>query len=638
MDVYPPLDIGTDFLGYRIEEQIGRGGMGVVYRAYDLRLKRPVALKLVAPSLARDPRFRTRFARESELAMSLEHPNVVPIYDAGEVDGRVYLAMRLVDGTDLGSVLRDQGALEPARAVAICAQIATALDAAHAKGLVHRDVKPSNVLLDSSEHVYLADFGLTRRFDEPGSDVIDGRSIGTPAYVAPEQLEGKPVDGRADVYSLGCLLHECLTGERVFPRGSRLAVAWAHLEEEPPRASGSRRDLPEAIDHVVARAMAKEPEERYPTCAAVVVAAEDALGLRTGPVVGRRTLVVASVLVVLLAIAAVAGTVLLTRGGGAQLPPPATHDDTLVRIDPATNLVTHVIDVGSQPMAVAAAGSRVWVYSRVSRSISEVDSTTNRVLHTTRVRAKPPDISALHGPVLAADRHGAWLIGFDARRRFLLARLPIDGSAERDIVLDGRPEAVTVGDGSVWVLARGAHGAELHRLDASTGQTTALERFSGLRIDSLTVGLGAVWGVSSSTAVLYRIDPRSLVITRHADLGTTAGQPRVWFGSVWVSTSDHGGDTMLVDPDRLVSFGPFGCCPLRHDSYDVGGFGSTWVVDSAKGAVIRWDDQTFRIAKQLQITDSPSYDGSCLTSIVTGAQAVWVTLARPNHYYGCELR
>ena len=211
--------------------------MGVVYRAYDLRLKRPVALKLVAPSLALDERFRERFARESELVMSLEHPNVVPIYDAGDVDGRLYLAMRLVDGTNLGTLLRAEGALEPGRAMAICAQVASALDATHARGLVHRDVKPSNVLLDSSEHVYLADFGLTRRLDDqmgPGED----RSIGTPAYLAPEQIDGVSVDGRADVYSLGCLLYECLTGERVFPRGSQLAEAWAHLEEEPLGPAG----------------------------------------------------------------------------------------------------------------------------------------------------------------------------------------------------------------------------------------------------------------------------------------------------------------------------------------------------------------------------------------------------------------
>src|SRR3954468_22796612 len=213
MDTFQPVGIGSDFLGYRVEELIGRGGMGVVYRAYDLRLKRPVALKLIAPSLALDQRFRERFARETELVMSWEHPNVVPIYDAGGVDGRLYIAMRLVDGTDLGSLLRTEGALEPARTMAICAQIASALDLAHARGLVHRDVKPSNVLLDSSDHVYLADFGLPRRLDDEAGRLGEDGTFGTPAYLAPEQLEGNPVDGRADVYSLGCLFYECLTGE-----------------------------------------------------------------------------------------------------------------------------------------------------------------------------------------------------------------------------------------------------------------------------------------------------------------------------------------------------------------------------------------------------------------------------------------
>jgi Protein kinase domain len=334
MDVHPPADIGIDFLGYRIEELIGRGG---VYRAFDLRLKRPVALKLVAPSLALDARFRERFARESELVMSLEHPNVVPIYDAGDVDGRVYLAMRLVDGTDLGSLLRVEGALEPARALTICGQIASALDAAHARGLVHRDVKPSNVLLDSSEHVYLADFGLTRRLDDPIGEAGEERSVGTPAYLAPEQLEGRPVDGRADGYSLGCVLYECLTGEHVFPRGSRLAEAWAHLEEEPPRASRAHPDLPEGIDQVLSRALAKEPEERYPTCGALVAAAESALGLRQGPRFGRRAgLVVAAVVV---ALAAALAVVVAVRGGRGAAAPLRAHDNTLVRIDPRTNAV-----------------------------------------------------------------------------------------------------------------------------------------------------------------------------------------------------------------------------------------------------------------------------------------------------------
>jgi serine/threonine-protein kinase len=272
-----PLEIGSDFLGYRIEELIGQGGMGVVYRSYDLRLKRPVALKLIAPALAPEEGVRANFVRETELAMSLEHPNVVPVYDAGDVDGRLYLAMRLVDGRDLRSLLVAEGVLAAARALAICSQVAAALDAAHAGGLVHRDVKPSNVLLDRDEHVYLADFGLTRRLEEETADQGNGRSLGTPAYIAPEQIEGGTVDGRADVYSLGCLLFECLTGELVFPRGSHLAVTWAHLEEEPPSASERNPELPDAIDAVIARAIAKSPEDRYPNCTALIEAAEEAI-------------------------------------------------------------------------------------------------------------------------------------------------------------------------------------------------------------------------------------------------------------------------------------------------------------------------------------------------------------------------
>src|SRR5579884_1620025 len=317
--------------------------MGVVYRAYDLRLKRTVALKLVAPSLARDERFRERFARESELVMSLEHPNVVPIYDAGDVDGQVYLAMRLVDGTDLGSLLRSEGALDPPRALAMCRQIASALDAAHARGLVHRDVKPSNVLLDQTEHVYLADFGLTRRLEDRSGEIGDDRTVGTPAYLAPEQLEGRHVDGRADVYSLGCLLYECVTGEAVFPRSSRLAVAWAHLEEEPPRASGRRPELPEAIDDVIRRALAKEPEQRYPSGAALISAAEDALGFRPAAPSRRPKplLVAVAVLAALLAAAAVAAA-LSTGGPGKHAKAAAplfAGANTLARIDPATDEV-----------------------------------------------------------------------------------------------------------------------------------------------------------------------------------------------------------------------------------------------------------------------------------------------------------
>ncbi|HEU5211579.1 MAG TPA: serine/threonine-protein kinase, partial [Gaiellaceae bacterium] len=425
MSAQTEIRIGSEFVGYRIDDLIGRGGMGVVYRAYDLRLKRAVALKLMAPELALDQRFRERFRRESELAMSLEHPNVVPIHDAGDVDGRLYLAMRQVEGTDLRALLRAEGDMDEARSIAICRQVANALDAAHAKGLVHRDVKPSNVLLDASEHVYLADFGLTRRLDEQqGAAAGDRRSVGTPAYLAPEQIEGAPVDGRTDVYSLGCLLHECLTGQAPFGRGSRLAVAWAHLEEEPPSARARRPELPEAIDVVIRRAMEKEPKDRYPTCSALIAAAEEALGLRRPPPLLRRKLMVIAAVGTLIVLAAVLGAAVLTRrtGGTAGAAPTVTAN-TLVRIDPATNRVDAVVDVAHDPSATAVGGRSVWVYGGTEMSLTEVDAATDAVRRTTDVPLPPSRPNSFTGPVLAADAAGAWLIGIDLRGRSYLTRI-----------------------------------------------------------------------------------------------------------------------------------------------------------------------------------------------------------------------
>jgi hypothetical protein len=630
MDVHPPVDIGTDFLGYRIEELIGWGGMGVVYRAYDLRLKRPVALKLVAPLLARDERFRERFSRETELVMSLEHPNVVPIYDAGDVDGRLYIAMRLVDGTDLGTLLRAQGVLEPQRTVAICKQIALALDAAHARGLVHRDVKPSNVLLDGSEHVYLADFGLTRRLDDQLGEARDERSIGTPAYLAPEQFEGPVVDGRADAYSLGCLLYECLTGERVFPRGSLLAEAWAHLEEQPPRASRRRSDLPHAVDDVISKALAKAPEGRYPTCGALVVAAEGALGLRRPARFGRHAAVAVAAIVV--AIGASLAVAIVVRGGRGPAVPPRSHDNTLVRIDPQTNAVQRVIDVASHPMAVAAWGQTLWLYSSGAGVVSEVDAHTNHVLHTTPLSVTPVDLGPVTGPVLAADANGAWLVGIDTRGRPLLTLVPT-GGGRRNYVLHDRPVAVATGLSSVWVLDRGAHGEKLLRLDPATGTMAVEARFPrSSRVDSMTVGFRDVWLVSSSTATLYRFDPR-LTAVDHVDLGQTAGRPDALFGNVWVGVSDKGGDTRVVDP-RTLSFYSFGCCAGSTVNGDnVEAFGSAWSYDVADGEVQRWNPPN--LAHVTQITDAPLYDGNCMTSITAGGGAVWVTLA-PSVNYSCN--
>ena len=268
MHVREDSRVGTELAGYRIESLLGHGGMSVVYLAEDRRLKRRVALKLMAAGLAEDETFRERFLRESQLAASIDHPSIVPIYEAGESDELLFIAMRYVEGADLKERLR-RGRLEPGEAIAILAQVASALDAAHARGLVHRDVKPSNVLLDTgaspdgSDHAYLADFGLTKRLTEKSGLGDDGQLMGTIDYVAPEQIAGEELDGRADVYSLGCVLYECLVGEPPFPRDTDVAAVFAHLDAEPPAVSEHRPELPAELDEVIARALAKAPEQRY---------------------------------------------------------------------------------------------------------------------------------------------------------------------------------------------------------------------------------------------------------------------------------------------------------------------------------------------------------------------------------------
>jgi serine/threonine-protein kinase len=254
---------GAHIAGCRIESVAGRGGMGIVYRATQLSLGRPVALKLIAPEHAADSGFRERFQRESRMAAAIDHPNVIPVYEAGEEDGRLYLVMRWVAGTDLHKVLRNDGRLEPLRAAAIVNQVAGALDAAHAAGLVHRDVKPANVLL-SGDHAYLADFGLTRLAGADTNLTTDGHFLGTVDYMAPEQFHPGPNDARADVYALGCVLFAALTGTPPFLRDTVPATMLAHLHDPPPRASDTP-GVAREFDRVLARALAKEPEDRYPS-------------------------------------------------------------------------------------------------------------------------------------------------------------------------------------------------------------------------------------------------------------------------------------------------------------------------------------------------------------------------------------
>jgi serine/threonine protein kinase len=282
---------GEQLAGYQVQEQIGRGGMAIVYRALDLRLGRVVALKVLAPHLGEDEAFRQRFMRESRAAAGVDHPHIIPVFEAGEAGGVLFIAMRYVGHGDVRSLIDSEGRLSPARTAAIVAQAASALDAAHAHGLVHRDVKPGNILLglasDDSDHVYLSDFGLSKHSINPTTLTSTGQFLGTLDYVSPEQIQGHPVDGRADQYALACTAVEMLTGAPPFRHDDSMAVMWAQLESAPPSVTQRRPELSPAVDEVIAAAMAKSPSDRYQTCRdfalAFTAACEQSARPRTAP-------------------------------------------------------------------------------------------------------------------------------------------------------------------------------------------------------------------------------------------------------------------------------------------------------------------------------------------------------------------
>jgi predicted Ser/Thr protein kinase len=316
-----PSTIGSVIARFRVESLIGKGAMGAVYLAADTESGRPVALKLLGPELAEDERFRQRFLRESKIASGLDHPHIVPIVASGEQDGVLYLAMAYIPGPDLRELLRREGPLEPGRAVQLITQVGEALDAAHAAGLIHRDVKPGNILVAEEDHVSVCDFGLARHVTSPSSLTGDRGFVGTIDYVPPEQIRGDAIDGRADVYALGCVLFECLAGVRPFERESELAVVYAHLNEPPPRLSDLRPELPAAFDDVFATALAKSPGERYSTCGELTEATRAALQGRT--VIPRRRRRRRVALALAAAVTAIAGGVVVATDDGSVSEPPA---------------------------------------------------------------------------------------------------------------------------------------------------------------------------------------------------------------------------------------------------------------------------------------------------------------------------
>ncbi len=596
---------GPDVAGYRIEELLGRGGMGEVHRALDVRLARPVALKLLAPSVASDE----RLLRESRLAAALDHPNVIPIYEAGERDGRLFIAMRYVAGGDLKALLRREGALAPARAVAIAGQVADALDAAHRRGLVHRDVKPSNVLLDDQdgrEHCYLADFGLTQSAAERGP--ADGQFMGTIDYVSPEQIRGEQLDGRADQYGLACLLFECLTGTVPYRRRSDVAAIFAHLEEPVPAASDREAGLPAALDPVLARGMAKRPEERHESCGALVAAARAALGLGEAPrPARRRTLALGAAALLVAAAIAVAA---LGRGPAA---PPAPSG-SLARVDPRTNAVTARAPVAGHPGQLAVTPGGIWMADFRGGNLWRYEPAGGRLEKITS-NGEPRDLAALGDKVyVAAD--GRFLSGIVSRYDA--------ATGVREEGIDLLACAVASGEGVVW-----AAGCPLvQRLSTGDGRLRKLAEVflpfqspvtvetARVQFRELAVGGGSLWVLGDALdRRLWRLDARTGRVLATIPLGFPPTSAAVAAGAVWIT---DGFDDRVVPLDiatgRLLA--PVGVG--RGASGIAVGAGDVWVANTLDGTLSRLDPSTRRVVATIDVGGAPR-------GVAVGSGAVWVT-------------
>jgi YVTN family beta-propeller protein len=591
---------GTRLADYRVEALLGRGGMSVVYLAEDLRLKRKVALKVLAPALADDERFRERFLRESELAASIDHANVIPIYEAGEADGSLFIAMRYVEGATLKLLLRDCP-LPAERTIALVSQVASALDAAHARGLVHGDVKPSNVLVDRADHAYLADFGLTKRLADEHTPLGEPQVVGTIDYVAPEQIRGDEVDGRTDVYSLGCLLYECLTGEQPFQRRSDLAVLYAHLEDEPPQ-SGS------PADPVVARALAKSPDERYQTCGELVEAARNALGI-VAPRRPRWPVAVAALATVFAAAALLA--FFLARGGSTTEPP----GGRLLRIDPESNSVADSVAVGRNPTGVAVGGGRVWATTEGDSSVWRIDAKT---LDTLRIPARglPIGVSVSGDTAYVANTFGGGLWGWPGN----VTRIATGSGATRDVVSTGAAFAVASGTEGVW-LARYREAAQITDVSAVTGavgERVAIPEASW-EFPAIAVGVGAVWVLGNALdRRLWRIDPATRRVVASIPLPFAPASMAADDGAVWV-TAQLDDEVARIDPviNRIVATVEVGREPLGVAV----GEGAVWIANTIDGTVTRIDPATDRVVATIRLGSSPKAIAAAGGSVWVGADA-----------------
>jgi DNA-binding beta-propeller fold protein YncE/predicted Ser/Thr protein kinase len=578
------LGIGSTVAGYRIEELIARGGMGVVYRATHLGLERPVALKVIARELADRRGFRERFLRESRLAARLDHPAVVPVYDSREVDGELIVAMRLVEGGDLRGLIDREGPLPPDRALDLLGQVAEALDAAHAAGIVHRDVKPHNILVEG-DRAYLSDFGLAKALDESGAS-SSASVVGTAQYMSPEQWQGDPVGPAADVYSLGCVLYEALTGIPPFER--------AESDTEP--------EMPQGVETAIRRAVAKDPAQRYRSAGELLAAARDGEGSdarptavlsrdrseRTTVPLGRAGVrafhrrVIAGVVIVFLA--AIAGGFLtqLIFGGGPSVSSP--------------------ILIGRPPLKIDAGPDSIWVTSARDGTLTQLDSESGEKLTKTH----------LGRGVSAVAVGGEWIWVTNPRQGKLLRVDPDDGRIDDEIPLSGSPGPVVTGGGRIWVADDDGGGVAAVNKD---GPRVYREGLPPHAIPlHLGAGAGGLWVSSASTGTVQRIDFNTLEAGSPLRVGRGPSGLTVANGFVWVANTRSGTVTKLDPATGQLFTIEVGGKPGGIEA----GTSAIWVANAEDGTVTKID------LASGEVDGSPLRVGPKPGAVAVGGDAVWV--------------
>jgi ABC-type branched-subunit amino acid transport system substrate-binding protein/streptogramin lyase len=564
--------VGTSLAGYRIEGVIGRGGMGVVYRATDRSLGRPVALKLIVPELASDERFRRRFLEESRIAASLDHAHVVPVYEAGEVDGRLFLAMRHVDGADLRTLLQREGRLPPERALALLEQIAGALDAAHRRGLVHRDVKPANILVDGDGHAYLTDFGVSKQLGGVTTDT--GRLVGSLDYLAPEQISGRRVEPASDQYALACVLYECLAGRPAFRRDSEAETLWAHMQAQYTPLPGR--------ETVFKHAFARAPEARYPCCADLIAAA------RAPARRSRRGLALFGAAAATLA---AAGALYLTRTDR-----PAVSTGVVVL---TADGVRDVVPTTGAPSNVAVGEGAVWALDSETDTVARIDLETKAVRRFS-AGLRPTDLAVGAGAVWVGRRGRGpvreinvttVISRVDPRSLRVTANVPL--SRRSSVYGPGPSEGfprLAVGAGAVWAIGVDNR---IHRIDPATGKVEARVRVEPRLGGSIAAGPDGVWFIDATDFAVARIDPATnRVAERVAVDSAWLSGLAIGGGAVWAASPQEG-RLWRIERGRRPQPIDVGGSP----SYVGYGGGAVWAADYRDGVVTRVDARTGAVAR-----------------------------------------